>query len=442
MAGPMDYLMGAGQSLGQAMQPVQKYVEGNQPLSPIQKYISEMLAGRMSPQEASVRARLEMQGHVPATPAPQQQVPLAQQAVTPSAMPHTGVSMAPGSEGGLSAQAMAMANQTPQGMTAQGPMPPAPPVRQAPPMRSEDSQPRMPMPTNQREYEQLMGAYGSMGKQKTTEDKLYEILMAERIKQPNRREIAEITQGGQNSRTTATLESGERRTKAQTESAERIAGLREQGAKDRATAEQGNKDRNYELDRQKAASAIARNNASIKWIDSKLQGDGGKLDVQTRNQMVRMVGQWRATARSIRRGDAFGKIAKENKGELAKVERLAEKYEQLLIEKFGPAIGEELDAYEGSNVDANVPGGMSPYVSPTERALNGDLDFAPGSAPQPGNGSVGMPPSQGLDPRGEHPIDTSEDVMEPDELGVIERRFHPKYGWLGKDRSGRVRRLT
>lgn len=200
--------------------------EKQRPISPVQKYMAEVMAGRMSPQEAGVRARLEADGHVGGAP----QAPQA---------PGNGMSLG---------QAMGMPDQTPTPYPER-PMPAGFDARPAAPQGLQAAG-SMPMPRNQEEYGQLTQGFGAISQhqravhpgQLSLEDRVRLIEEKGRVD----KELVETKGKGTDARTTQKLDVVKSEGEANRKSREKIAAgqnaQRAQAVKDRIAQAQKNVD--------------------------------------------------------------------------------------------------------------------------------------------------------------------------------------------------------
>ena len=457
MPGPADYFIGAGASVGQALAPVQKYVQGKQPLTPMQEdlanYYRRIMAGE-DPDALSIEYRAKKQGVWQVQDSPAQAAPAPQAPPPVAEAPHTQMSMAPGSEGGLSAQAMAMANQIPQGVgqplaqqaQALGAPPPAPapaPVvnndiaRASAAPASLVQKPSFRMPTNQEEFGQMEAGMKSIADFRPKGLSLEErqALLEHRVRTED---------PGKNQR--AALMSTTRKEVAQTQAttAKEVAEVKEKGATDRTkmTVEQKRESDANKLKQDKEEAedlAKYRKNltdlAKARFAEAK-KDKTSKGRNEARADLIKYIGDLRRSATTNRKPDALGGQNEENmkkaKEDEAQIQALIGPLERELRAQFGPDAVKEMRAYseEGISPEATEsPGGMSVQPSPTQRYMVEPPPLDTSGAVSPGD-------MTGSD-MGAPPMPVKGDVSEPE---ARYKRAPDGSIWV-KDRSG-VRRVV
>lgn len=414
MPTPYDYFQAGTKGLADANEALVPRVRRMEPATPMEKYVAAIAKGLITPKEAAVRM---IHGIDPDdTP---NETALAD--LPPDAQPHYAMGVPNGS---LSEQAMQMANQPPQGL-AQGAaaLPGAPPTvsiegerptvgrPMTATVREGPSAPAMPEVKTRGDYEDFMGGAeklaGMREKGLSLEDRIRMQMLGEQIKQPGRVEVANIQAGtrkeiaGASNQTQRDVAKMTVQQRADEEAGRNERQRKELEAKEKADKEKAVNEQKRLINDTKRADAYAR------YIDSQVQGKDIGKDMEKLKEMGRNVRGWRDQAALLRRPVMGASKSQRDAASKAadNLERKAEKYEKILIERYGLDFS-QFDGGGGTfDPDAvNTPGGMSiqPDVLQRYNLTPDDL------------GTTGGGPRMNLD--------TEVQEADPDELGGVEYR--------------------
>lgn len=444
MAGPADYIIGAGDSLGAVGKGAAGIIKSKQGLSGVQKYIARILAGE-DPYTVSVEARAAQQGllngqetgqiSLPSAPAgslgggaPQQGAP---------AMASLGGIQEPGAEQYSAGPPMRQPLPVPQTTDAAMGGPVGRPMASA--VSGSPAPGGAPMPQNQEEYAQLLQGVGVVGelakarrqpnKPLTADDRIRIIREGEAARQPGRMAIAERLMGGR----------------------KEIAEIREGGENERFNAkekrEQTQGDRDLEI--KEGHLKLAR-----EWAYGKLQeikDKKGKADSNEKRQIAgvlqRDIANLRNKAQAYRKGDIAGDVTPENEARAAEMDRKAYQLEKTMMQLLGPDAlnnvpDEEMPEYfkvtkrpdgkvVGESKQAPSPMDIYNYIQSGEQ--QGDFgDFVnegEGEGQMSGEGELDAPP-----------LPTDVEVQEPQ--GASEFRRTKDGRILRRDPNGRITRIA